>query len=317
MLKTAEKKQSHFSYKHLSVHFYSVTNTFLLMSDLILSETKKLYSVNRQLLTSLLEARENGCTYVVSDISSDGSEPYEFEYKVDSFMVGIFCNEVKCNEFEVNVNTVSEDFGAFNVFMAEQDDISKRMFEGVCSALRCNFSGNGMFTDMGLPSGRLWASKAVGADCGSQPGKIYHNGTTKVVGESSSNNQNNCSYAHQFTSYDVEDPATLLWGCNWRLPSIDDFEELSVNCIFSHNTNLLGTGIEGEVFISKINGNVLFFPTTQKCSSYSIGAPKSRVREKMSTATLSASGVKLETNKSIINANWDSPCYIRPVRKED
>lgn len=54
-----------------------------------------------------------------------------------------------------------------------------------------------------------------------------------------------------------DDIASVEWGGAWRIPAADEFQELIDNC--SCEWGRLN-GITGMKFISKINGNSIFFP---------------------------------------------------------
>lgn len=55
------------------------------------------------------------------------------------------------------------------------------------------------------------------------------------------------------------DAARVNLGAPWRMPSRDEFQELSVNCT-SEWTSL--DGVVGRLFTSNINGKSVFFPAS-------------------------------------------------------
>jgi hypothetical protein len=57
-----------------------------------------------------------------------------------------------------------------------------------------------------------------------------------------------------------DDAAHVNWGGNWKIPSPEDFTELTSNTTAELVTNYLGRGADGILFTSKTNGNTLFFP---------------------------------------------------------
>ena len=91
--------------------------------------------------------------------------------------------------------------------------------------------------DLGLPSGKKWANMNVGADAPEEPGMYFNH--------------------YEACKLEFED--------GWSLPTKDDFVELDDNCehIFTKQN-----GICGMLFISKINGNKIFFP----CCGYGSGS---------------------------------------------
>lgn len=57
----------------------------------------------------------------------------------------------------------------------------------------------------------------------------------------------------------TDDAATVQWGEPWRIPTIDEWNELLENCNHEKHTR---NGVDGYLFTSKINGNQIFFPFT-------------------------------------------------------
>lgn len=56
------------------------------------------------------------------------------------------------------------------------------------------------------------------------------------------------------TRYDV---AHIKWGDQWRMPTMEEFEELCTNCTW---TKTAINGVEGMLGTSAVNGNTIFFP---------------------------------------------------------
>lgn len=83
--------------------------------------------------------------------------------------------------------------------------------------------------DLGLPSGKKWANMNVGADAPEEPGMYFN--------------------YYEACELEFED--------GWSLPTKDDFVELDDNCEHEFTKQ---NGICGMLFISKINGNKIFFP---------------------------------------------------------
>lgn len=129
--------------------------------------------------------------------------------------------------------------------------------------------------DLGLPSGTKWASCNVGASKPEEYGDYFAWGETEtkdVYDSSTYKNGKTFLQEHFFkpdefkyeyadlgcniagTKYDV---AYVKWGGNWRLPTIEQFEELFNNC--HHEWTTLNR-VKGYKFTSKINGNSIFLP---------------------------------------------------------
>lgn len=131
--------------------------------------------------------------------------------------------------------------------------------------------------DLGLPSGIKWASCNVGATKPEEYGTYYAWGETeekeeylldtylyyKYVSGSINENQNwiHIGLDISGTEYDV---AHVKWGGNWRMPTLEEFQELLENCTWTWTTY---NGVEGEKFIGP-NGNSIFFPAAGCLSSY-------------------------------------------------
>lgn len=60
-----------------------------------------------------------------------------------------------------------------------------------------------------------------------------------------------------------DDAATMNWSENWRMPTAHEFQELINGCDWKANYNFGGSGAIGLVGVSKINGNVIFFPAAE------------------------------------------------------
>ena len=131
--------------------------------------------------------------------------------------------------------------------------------------------------DLGLPSGKLWAKCNLGASSEEEYGLYYQWGDTQgysaeQVGtdkqftwndykfsiDGSDTNFSKYSLSDSKTQLDLEDDAVYAaLGGNWRMPTKDDFEELTAYTT-TEVTSI--SGIQGMKFASKNNSNYLFFP---------------------------------------------------------
>jgi len=115
--------------------------------------------------------------------------------------------------------------------------------------------------DLGLPSGTKWACCNVGASNPVEYGGHYAWGETKEKDYYTMDAYEYCNYEGWIdigediagTEYDV---AHVKWGGEWRMPSIEQFEELIDNC--SWNWIALN-GITGYL-ITGPNGGRIFIP---------------------------------------------------------
>ena len=133
------------------------------------------------------------------------------------------------------------------------------------------------YVDLGLPSGTLWATMNVGANSPEEygdyfawgettPKDVYNwstykwcNGNwdtmTKYCTES---NYGYNGFVDNKTELDPEDDAaTANWGAMWRMPSLEQIQELMDNCTSQWTTR---NGVKGRLFTSNINGASLFLP---------------------------------------------------------
>ena len=120
----------------------------------------------------------------------------------------------------------------------------------------------GEAVDLGLPSGTVWSSCNIGASSPEEFGSYFAWGEIKTKDAFTRYNYQyykNGSYVDigsdiSGTQYDV---ATALWGGNWCMPTIEQFEELTENCNYEWTTV---NGVNGGKFTSKINGSSIFLP---------------------------------------------------------
>ena len=124
--------------------------------------------------------------------------------------------------------------------------------------------------DLGLPSGLKWANFNVGATKPEEYGEYYAWGETeekyyydwdtyKWAGDS--RNVLMSKYRYSVDSLTILEPeddvAHVKWGGSWRMPTIEEFDELEQYCT-SEETIL--KGVKGLKLTSKRNGNSIFLP---------------------------------------------------------
>lgn len=129
------------------------------------------------------------------------------------------------------------------------------------------------YVDLGLPSGIMWAKCDLGASSPEKKGDFYSWGETWIKWTS--------HYYYftdivegQYTKYDSrdkryflekeDDVAYLRLGEGWRYPTWNEVQELYDNCTVVESTL---NGWPGVMFISKINGNYIFFGYFSRLSS--------------------------------------------------
>ena len=115
-------------------------------------------------------------------------------------------------------------------------------------------SGNHEYVDLGLPSGLLWATCNVGADAPEEYGDYFAWGETQPKEVYT---EDTYTYNDNPTILPPEnDAATANWGNGWRMPTMQEFQELCNNtsCTWTQQN-----GVNGRLFTAS-NGNSLFLP---------------------------------------------------------
>ena len=139
------------------------------------------------------------------------------------------------------------------------------------------------YVDLGLPSGTLWATCNIGAENpedygdyfawgeteGYNSGKTTFDWSTYKWCEGSENTMTkyctNSNYGFNGftddkTELDLEDDAAYVnWGLAWRMPSIEQCEEL-INSNYTTTEWTTQNGVNGRKITSKTNGNSIFLP---------------------------------------------------------
>ena len=129
--------------------------------------------------------------------------------------------------------------------------------------------------DLGLPSGKLWADRNLGAKSPEDYGAFVSCGNTDLHFPNEDKmdwGDDNEAFDYKFNSeeykktpgYKLEgnidaehDAATVNLGEPWCLPTEDDFQELYDNCDWTRKTV---NGVNGYLVTSKNNGNSIFLP---------------------------------------------------------
>lgn len=111
---------------------------------------------------------------------------------------------------------------------------------------------NHEYVDLGLPSGKLWATMNVGASSITDFGDYYTFGAGTSSGENGNYYQGSDSVVPE--TYDT---AVQVWGEGWYTPTDDDFEELLNNTTQEY---IQLSDIWVYKFTSNINGKYFFLP---------------------------------------------------------
>ncbi|MBP5457103.1 MAG: hypothetical protein J6Y37_11420 [Paludibacteraceae bacterium] len=138
------------------------------------------------------------------------------------------------------------------------------------------------YVDLGLPSGTLWATCNVGASSPTDSGLYFAWGETTGYTAAQVGTDKNFTWADyglgngsddaamtKYNSTDgltslqaVDDAASVNMGGDWRMPDVAQLGELLDERYVTHHwvTDYHDSGVNGRKFISKINGNSIFFP---------------------------------------------------------
>ena len=147
------------------------------------------------------------------------------------------------------------------------------------------------YVDLGLPSGTLWATCNVGASSPEEYGDYFAWGETEPKNDYSWSTYKYCimgnAYTVTLTKYCTDsyygtvdnktelepsdDAATVNWGSNWQMPSLEQFEEL-INSSYTTTTWTTMNGVSGYEITSKSNGNSIFLPAAGCRNNASLGS---------------------------------------------
>ncbi len=155
--------------------------------------------------------------------------------------------------------------------------------------------GGHQYVDLGLPSGLKWATCNVGATAPADYGDYFAWGETEPKSDYSWETYKFWVYAKGAnTTYDIniqvnkyctegdppgaplpywggtgsrddktvldpeDDAAHVNWGGSWRMPTLDECQELIDNCTWTYSTT--PNNVKGMIVTSKSNGNFIFLP---------------------------------------------------------
>lgn len=149
------------------------------------------------------------------------------------------------------------------------------------------------YVDLGLPSGTLWAKTNIGTTCEAKEGYLFAYGETKPKDKYTHENwellddewddmftlmtdtyhdglyingKQNEKYDNTWFRFNLmymQDAASTNWGKLWRIPSIEDWEELFDNCTVEDYDYVLieeGETLPSKILRSKNNGNYIIIP---------------------------------------------------------
>ena len=129
------------------------------------------------------------------------------------------------------------------------------------------------YVDLGLPSGTLWATCNVGADSPEEYGDYFAWGETEPKYDYDWSTYKWCNGSENTltkyctdssfgtvdnkTELEPEDDAAYVnWGLSWRIPTVEQIQELYDNCTSQWTTR---NGVNGRL-VTGPNGKTLFLP---------------------------------------------------------
>lgn len=140
--------------------------------------------------------------------------------------------------------------------------------------------GDFTYVDLGLKSGLKWATYNVGATIPEEYGDYYAWGEIEEDTVYCLNTYKWCANGNRYSmikyctrsSYGtidqmyrllpVDDVATAEMGGVWRMPTVDEQDELRESCTWQWTVNFNNTGVAGSIGKSKKNGRIIFFPAS-------------------------------------------------------
>ena len=186
------------------------------------------------------------------------------------------------------------------------------------------------YVDLGLPSGVKWATFNVGATKPEEYGDYFAWGETepKELYDWSTYKWCDGSY-NTLTKYNTDseygvvdnkkilessdDAAYVNWGGNWRMPSVDEWNELLSHCSLKWEER---NGVSGVTLVSVQNGNSLFLPAAG-VYHYDNGLVNLNVEGWYRTNSLDESRGTISLGFSYTGSiNWyaNDRCFGQPVR---
>ena len=186
------------------------------------------------------------------------------------------------------------------------------------------------YVDLGLPSGVKWATFNVGATQPEEYGDYFAWGETepKELYDWSTYKWCDGSY-NTLTKYNTDseygvvdnkkilessdDAAYVNWGGNWRMPSVDEWNELLSHCSLKWEER---NGVSGVTLVSVQNGNSLFLPAAG-VYHYDNGLVNLNVEGWYRTNSLDESRGTISLGFSYTGSiNWyaNDRCFGQPVR---
>lgn len=117
-----------------------------------------------------------------------------------------------------------------------------------------DINGN-YWVDLGLSV--RWSTRNLGASSYDKPGDYYAWGETSVKETYTRENCKTNSITFDIQGNQNYDPVAAKWGNGWRMPTMDEFVELVLNCDWKW---ICTENYIGALGVSKKNGESIFLP---------------------------------------------------------
>ena len=237
---------------------------------------KTLQSLVLLLAALMLPATATATDYVRGDVNGDGIVGMDDLTALINYLV--YGNGINMTSADVDLSG--------GVGMDDLTTLINYLEFGTCPS-----DDSHEWVDLGLPSGTLWATCNVGADCPEDYGDYFAWGETEPKEDYNYRNYKwygsystytkyvtNSNYGYNGfvdnkTELDPEDDAAYVnWGENWRMPTKEQKDELHNNCT---RTWTIQNGVNG-MLVTGPNGKTLFFPASGYRYGISLGYAESR-----------------------------------------
>lgn len=285
---------------------------------------------------SSLDRKSGALTKAAKDVSltvaSNGYTPYIY---------GTFQNATNTLTLEVGTSIFKRTVSSSSLANGKSGYYSIPTSESHAGWEEEKISSDGEYIDLGLPSGVMWASCNLGASTPDGYGLYYAWGETTGSNASTTRNFNWSSYllcnGSQYSmkryctnsSYGTvdnvsvlkysDDAAHVALGDKWRMPTDEEFSELTNKCTMTSETL---NGVSGRRFTSTVNGNSIFMPLSgcfEGTSYKNAGTYGNYWTSSLFTTSYQAYGRWFDKTGSVRRGGLDR-CYgetIRPVYDPD
>lgn len=170
------------------------------------------------------------------------------------------------------------------------------------------------YVDLGLPSGKLWATCNVGASKPEEIGYYFSWGETEPKDYYSEENSE--CYGKDMvndisgTEYDV---AHVKWGGKWRMPTMLELSEMSGKCTWGKKK------IEGTYYFigTGPNGNSIIFPAASWMKVFNPGGDSDGAYWSSEKRSSGSAKMLWMISATLIEPNMTNPIYfgqsVRPI----